>query len=63
MKIIKVSLGQKIIDNDIGFQLLFHLLCPSSPVTALRKENYQTWSCSSPAKALISPPHPHRYNS
>jgi len=53
--IIKVSLGQKIIDGDMQFQLLFHLLCPSSSVTAARKENYQTWNCSSPVKALIPP--------
>lgn len=55
MKIIEVSLGQKIIDNDIQFQLLFHLLCTSSSVTAVRKENCQTWNCSSPVKALIPP--------
>lgn len=53
MKIIKVSLAQKILDNNAQFQLPFHLLYPSSSVTAVKKENYQTWDCSSPVKALI----------
>lgn len=58
MKIIKVSFGQKIVDSDAQFQHLFYLLCPSSSVTTVRKENYQTWNCSSPVKALIFSPLP-----
>lgn len=63
MKITKVSLGQEITGNDIRFQLLFHLLCPSSSVTALEEGELSDLELFWSSKSFdfpLSPPPPAR---